>query len=113
MKWFCEECDEIFDESEIITKTTWSNSNYIGHGGDFPETENYCPYCGSSEIYECDKCELCGEEVPKTIYIAGKDICEDCRDQLDSIMSKAIMDITGAFENVDSLEAQGLIKEYY
>ena len=112
-KWFCAECDEVFDETEIRTKTTWSNSNYIGHGGDYPETESYCPYCGSSEIYECEKCELCGEEVPQTDYIAGKDVCPDCKQKLSEIMDKAVMDITGQFENVDSLGAQDIIKEYF
>ena len=113
MKWFCDDCGETFEETEITTKTTWSHSDYIGHGGDFPETESYCPYCGSSEIYECERCELCGSEVPKTIYVAGKDICKDCGDKLASIMTKTIMDITGAFENVDSMDAEDIIKEYF
>ena len=113
MKWFCAECDETFEEEEIRTETTWSNSNYIGFGGDYPETESYCPYCGSAEIYECEKCELCGEEVPRTIYAAGKDMCPECKEQLDSIMKALIMDITGQFEKIDSMDAENIIKEYY
>ena len=113
MKWFCEDCGETFEENEIPTKTTWSNSNYIGHGGDFPETESYCPCCGSSEIYECERCELCGSEVPKTIYVAGKDMCPDCKEQLDQIMKALIMDITGQFQEIDSEDAEEIIREYY
>ena len=48
-KYICEECEEIFDEDEIVKEREyvsefWGSPSYINY--------NCCPYCLSSDIRE-------------------------------------------------------------
>ena len=113
-KWYCEDCGETFDEPEIVTKTTWCHSKYIGYGGYIPDTESYCPHCGSDEIDECEKCDLCGEYFPPSQldYVGSSDFnaCEECRDSLHSTVKATVMDILGEFKELgDSIRAEELL----
>lgn len=113
MTWYCENCGEFFDELDIVTETTWSNSNYIGHGGDFPETESYCPYCHSDAIAEAEKCDCCGDAVKKTRYVGDVQICDDCYEELRKHMKAIVEDLCGEFEELDSTQVIDLISNYF
>ena len=112
--WKCDNCGEVFDDTEIVTKTTWSYSNYIGHGGGFPETESFCPNCGSAEIYEATKCDLCGgyDFGDDFVYYDNFTICEECADKLHGIAKALIEDAVGEFGEIDSVQAQDLLIAY-
>lgn len=51
---------------------------HYSHGFSDCSGESYmcCPYCLSDDVYEVEKCELCGEYVDK--YTLDFGICEDC-----------------------------------
>lgn len=72
-KYYCVHCNNSFDEEEGIYKVSWSNSNYIGHGGGFPDISFKCPYCGSEEVEEAKYCPICGE-----YHIDEGDYCDAC-----------------------------------
>lgn len=112
-KWYCECCGEFFDEFEIVKKTTWSNSNYIGHGGDFPETEYLCPHCNSDAIAEAEECECCGGSVKRTRYVGDVEICDECYEQLAGHMKAIVEDICGQFPELDSTQAIDLVRNFY
>ena len=61
----CPSCGEAFHEDEVRTKETWSHSDYIGHGGWYPDYSLICPKCGTesdpSDWEDSRACEVCGE----------------------------------------------------
>jgi len=52
MEYICEDCKEIFDESDIIIKKYNDRVEYWGTMVDMPSYERLCPYCRSEEIEE-------------------------------------------------------------
>lgn len=106
---YCNECGCEFEEPKKVYE---HHSELNGMGGVTYETFYVCPFCGSDDYEEEEKCELCGKEYPRLIYKAEKDICTDCFTQLVNIMDDTVMKITGFFD-VDSLEAKELITNFY
>lgn len=113
MMFYCLDCKEYFDESEMVTKTTWSHSNYIGFGGYFPETESYCPYCGSEDFEEAKaECDGCKEFVYETKEVNGIYLCPDCYEIVKDILDEAVDKIVGELD-MDALEVHALISGFY
>lgn len=111
MEWYCNDCGSYFDETEMEQEVEY-HSELKGMGGINYETFGVCPYCRSEDIQECEQCDLCGDQVNKTYYISGKDLCEDCANKLKAIMTEA-KDKVVAELNVDSLDAEDLITYYF
>lgn len=79
----CMNCGQMFVSPNIENDFT---SEYWG--ATVTHTTSVCPYCGSDEFDEMDKCDICGE------YIApGEGLCDNChtliRDVADDIRGKA------------------------
>lgn len=73
--YICENCQQTFDspnETEDFTSECW--------GTPVRHMTCVCPYCGSGEFEEMDRCEMCGEYINP-----GEEICENCRDLIDDI----------------------------
>lgn len=66
MKYYCNDCEGIFDEEQLDTEV-----NIFGITG------YICPVCKSGDVSECDRCEICGEYVPPEIVF-----CEDCAEKI-------------------------------
>ena len=116
-KWYCQDCGETFDESEIEVDRAYEYSDRIGHGGMYWDDEYRCPHCGSEDIDECEICDLCGEYFPpsKLEYVGSSDFhaCEDCRDNLRRIVKAVVEDTVGEFEGLeDSTKAEELLLSY-
>lgn len=112
MKWYCNDCNEVFEENEIVTETTWANSNYIGFGGDYPETTAYCPNCHSEDIRECEKCDACGEEVPETECFGRHTyLCDECRGKVEDKLIELRDYIQAEFDENDYKEAEEIIQD--
>lgn len=81
--YICERCQETFDFPNVETDFT---SEYFGRPVN--HKIGVCPYCGSEEIEEMDKCEVCGEWTDP-----GEELCDNCRglikDIADDIRKKA------------------------
>lgn len=112
--WKCDRCGETFDETEIVTKRSGYHSDYIGHGGDYWEEEGHCPYCGSEDIDEAKKCDLCGDYgfSDDFVYYDDFSVCPDCNDKLHGIAKAVVEDTTGEFEEIDSVQARDLLIAY-
>ena len=109
-KYYCEECKEYV---EPIFTETWSHSDYIGHGGWYPEQECTCPICGGQEVFEAvEKCEACGETVYETEDIGGIEFCPECKEKLKNILSETVDRIVGELD-IDALDAKGVISDFY
>ena len=90
--YYCENCQEEFDESKI-EKTTYEDFYEIG--AKFPNKTKMilekCPHCGGEDIIELEKCEKCGEycldaDLVDTDEMVGGGIgyiCLDCFKDLD------------------------------
>ena len=66
MKYYCNNCEKIFEETELD-----AGENY------FRMPIYICPNCRSEDLEECDTCELCGEYIePDTMF------CRDCREEI-------------------------------
>ena len=76
--YFCNECKGTFEEpkeTEDFTSEYW--------GAVVHHTTTVCPFCGSEEIDEMNKCDICGE------YIApGVCICENCQGLIHDIVNE-------------------------
>lgn len=111
MMFYCLDCKEYFDEPEC--ETTWSNSYYIGHGGDFPETICMCPNCGSEDFEEAkEECDGCKYFVYETKEVNGIYLCPDCYERVKDILSEAVDKIVGELD-MDALQVHALISGFY
>lgn len=107
MKYYCGECDCEFEEPKDAYEF---HSELAGMGGDCAERFEVCPECGSDDIYEMEKCDLCGEEYRKTIYLGGKELCQECRDKIVYKLTELMEEVQGMFD-LQYDEAQELIIE--
>lgn len=73
--YICERCHKTFDFPNEATDFT---SEYFGRPVN--HKIGVCPCCGSSEIAEMEKCDICGEWIAP-----GEDLCENCRDLIRDI----------------------------
>lgn len=65
MKYFCNDCEKTFDEERMDS------------GSDRYSTWYVCPNCHSTDVEECDICEMCGEYIePHTMF------CKDCAENI-------------------------------
>lgn len=89
MKYFCDDCKEVFDEEDIRLRRAWGTDSL----GDYEEwDEERCPHCGSREIYEdAVKCECCDDYFHPDDVECG--ICKNCinsvRDDIDEVFAFA------------------------
>ena len=72
MSYYCNDCCEIFDESEADSRET-----VLGDSMPPGTRVALCPYCGSDDLEEADTCERCGTPIPPDEHL-----CDDCRDDL-------------------------------
>ena len=79
----CQNCQRTFDSLNCMID---SYSEYWG--ASTPLYKSVCPYCGSDDYEEMDKCEICGEWIDP-----GEELCDNCRglikDIADEIRGKA------------------------
>ena len=66
MKYYCNECGEIYDETQMD-----SGENF------FRMPIYVCPNCHSENVEECDRCELCGEYIEPDLVF-----CKDCSEDI-------------------------------
>ena len=63
MKYYCNECEKMIDESDLIY--------------DEEQRISLCPWCKLDDLEECSRCEMCGEYIePDTIF------CKDCAEDI-------------------------------
>ena len=111
MKWYCHECESYFDEDEMKYEKEL-HTELAGMGGDCCETFGVCPNCGSEDIEECEKCEVCGEEVVELHWVGNDRLCDECYRTLVDIMLETT-DRVSAELNVDTVKARELVEGYY
>lgn len=112
MKWYCNDCQEYFEEEEVVEKVVWEHSDYYGHGGYFPEKSYQCPHCGSEDICECEKCDGCGEEVVETICFGHKThLCDACRKEVETKLEELRDYVQCEFDINDYREAERVIED--
>ena len=80
MKWYCKKCKEFSDEEDLIEKE-YIEETY----GPYRRVvyEHFCPECGSEEVVEAGRCEMCGEPCDPR-----DDFCESCHDEANYVMDK-------------------------
>lgn len=89
MKYFCDDCKEVFDEEDIELYRAWGTDSL----GDYQEwDEERCPHCGSRDIYEdAVQCECCDDYFHPDDVECG--ICKNCinsvRDDIDEVLEFA------------------------
>ena len=71
----CQNCQETFDSPNCVLD---SDSEYWGRN--VHHYTSVCPFCGSDDYSEMDKCEVCGEWIDP-----GEELCECCRDLIKDI----------------------------
>lgn len=72
-KIYCESCGEMFEAGEV--------DGIIEQEMDgFEDRYACCPMCGSTEIYDADTCEVCGEAMPPVSLrkYGVADCCDEC-----------------------------------
>lgn len=110
-KWYCNWCEEYFDEPETEYE---HHSELNGMGGIQDEEFCVCPKCHEEDIEECtDECEACGEIVRRTTDVGGIELCPDCYEKLREICSEAKDKVTGTLDKIDSIQAEVLIGNFY
>ena len=72
--YVCQECNNVFSDEESRTRLE-DMGEYFGS----PSGREYlvCPSCGSNDIEEAKKCELCEEWVHTESY-DGEHYCDEC-----------------------------------
>lgn len=73
----CHDCGEVFEKPKVL-------KSKVGDYWGAPAWEEWdaCPYCESTEVYEAEQCQRCGEWVPELTEYGGIYICEICLDDL-------------------------------
>lgn len=97
MTYYCENCCEFIDESEL----DWRPSE-LEDGRRPWEKVAMCPACGSEELTEAAFCERCGAPIPPDEHL-----CECCEDDLYGAVQSIIESYQG-----DVLDAQGKFFDY-
>lgn len=80
MKYYCHDCNSVIDCIE-------RNEQIEG----FLRPYYVCEHCGSENISEAEKCEICGEYVSFGETHFG--ICDDCREWIMSVFIAALESI--------------------
>lgn len=85
--WHCMECGAEF---ELPARRREDVGEYMGR----PAYEDFyaCPFCGSDEVDEMMKCEICEEYVPAHKMAAGvrRDVCEECCRELETVAAAVL-----------------------
>lgn len=97
MKYYCNNCCEILDESEL----EWRNTELEDSRSPWDKVA-ICPCCGSEELEEAAFCERCGEPIPP-----GEHLCDVCEGDLYGIVQGAIESFQG-----DVLDAKDKFFDY-
>ena len=91
--WYCPHCGEVQTTEEANVKyypPTW------GYNGGSPEEwEVLCRNCGN-ELYEAEKCEICGEPIcfmEDGSYESSGRFCTECMEFMDNELRGAIQNI--------------------
>lgn len=97
MMFYCNECDEFFEELEKVEETI---GEYCGQ----PATEIYCvcPMCRESNFEKATRCEICGNWAKPYEY------CETCQEEY----PKYVKDFFGKFNDKEKEYIKDLILEY-
>lgn len=87
--YYCQNCGTEFERPDRRREAV---GEYMGRTAyqDF----DACPSCGSEEIDEMKKCEICGEHVPKhkMASCVTRDVCEDCCRELEEVAARVLHD---------------------
>ena len=78
MMYYCENCDELFDEEDAHYEDCGFYTEVWGHQEYQEFWELQCPYCRSTELEEATTCSCCGEYF-KPNELDDDCLCEDCR----------------------------------
>ena len=83
MKYYCVDCGEIFDESEIVVKYDDPSPSGVSlrPGAYAIDT---CPWCGSDYLREAHVCECCG----KAHTGENEKFCNDCESEMDNAINE-------------------------
>lgn len=79
MKYYCEDCGEVFDEDEIELRVNGEWLEYWGSRVYREVNTSLCPHCGSESIQEASYCDKCGEAYPPE-NLDENNLCEDCKE---------------------------------
>lgn len=62
--YYCNECNKVIEHDELIPKKICFETEF-GVGSLFRDrhyhTVYHCPHCGSNDVEEAEKCQVCGE----------------------------------------------------
>lgn len=85
--YYCQNCGAEFERPARCREAV---GEYMGRTA--YEDFEACPNCGSEEIDEMKKCEICGEHVPehKMAACVTRDVCEDCCRALESVAAAVL-----------------------
>ena len=76
MNWLkCEDCGEVFKADDAARRPSRLEDGLLPWDG-----VTLCPFCGSEELVELRKCELCGDPITDD---ESSNLCEDCRGEID------------------------------
>ena len=98
--YICKSCGEHFDDPDVKKEYTGVSSE--GYHEYFEV--GHCPYCGSDDIEEAEKCRICGE----WFYSDGKEFCNNCLEDL----SKELYGIQAKY-TIDFETLQDWIGDYF
>lgn len=83
MKYYCENCESYIDEQDLRVQED--------KGGlyDPPQTEIFCPNCGSEDLWKTEECIWCGALKPEYDY-DNTMLCEDCMAEMEAWWEETI-----------------------
>ena len=85
MCYYCNDCNNMFEESEADSRPTRLEDSRPKGG-----FVMLCPYCGSDDLEEASYCERCGEPIPPDEHL-----CDVCEGDLYGIVQGAIESYKG------------------
>ena len=87
--YYCQNCGAEFERPDRCREDI---GEYMGRTA--YEDFYVCPSCGSDDVDEMMKCELCGEYVPAHKMAAGvrRDVCEECCRELEEVAARVLHD---------------------
>lgn len=87
MVWYCNECGELFRETDAGTRRA------VEEDDTYPWVQIMtCPCCGSDELEEAEECERCGEPIAP-----GQTFCEACESDLKGAFEEAVKGLGGDY----------------
>lgn len=80
----CMNCGHIFDEDDAVNQTECTGVSSEGFHEKCETT--YCPQCGSDNLTDCARCDICGAW-------SVHEVCDDCTEALTPVLQMMIKEV--------------------